>query len=56
MPDTYSQGTVNSLSDILLSQRLITKEQDDEIKVKSASQGKSEEEEMAELLIDIIFS
>jgi len=44
MPDTYSQGTVNSLSDILLSQRLITKEQDDEIKVKSASQGKSEEE------------
>lgn len=44
MPDaSYSTGT-QSLSDILLSERVITQEQYNEIKVKTASQGVSEED------------
>ncbi|MBI2032761.1 MAG: type II/IV secretion system protein [Candidatus Levybacteria bacterium] len=43
MPDTYNQGR-SSLSDILLAEHLLSQEQFNEVKVKSASEGLSEEE------------
>lgn len=41
--DTNTQGLTQTVSDVLLSEKLITKEQYDEIKVKTASQGVSDE-------------